>query len=65
MSSLLRNYDKVIENNIEQEQVKRVKQSLSQIVKSILNEEFGATPSYAVCRNCEFWSICDQKETEE
>lgn len=58
-------HDKIVENLIDPVQVDKVKQTISENVKSILNEEFVATPSYQVCRNCEFWSICDKKETEE
>ena len=58
-------HDKIVPNEIEKEQVEKVKGSIEENVKSILNEEFEATPSYQVCRNCEFWDICDKKETEE
>lgn len=58
-------HDKIVPNDIEKEQVEKVREVIEENVKSILNEEFAATPSYQVCRNCEFWDICDQKETEE
>ena len=58
-------HDKIVDNPIEEPQVKSVKEEIGNTVKSILNEDFEATPGYQVCRNCEYWSICDQKETEE
>ena len=58
-------HDKMVDNEIEKSQVESVKENIGGIVKSILNEEFEATPGYQICRNCEYWSICDQKETEE
>lgn len=58
-------HDKIVENPIAPAQVEKVKQTMATKVESILNEEFEATPSYQVCRNCEFWNICDKKETEE
>lgn len=58
-------HDKMVNNKIEKSQVKLVKEEIGKTVKSILNEEFEATPSYQVCRNCEYWSICDKKESEE
>ena len=58
-------HDKIVDNPIEEPQVKSVKEEIGNTVKSILSEDFEATPGYQVCRNCEYWSICDQKETEE
>ena len=58
-------HDKIVDNPIEESQVEAVKEEIRSTVKSILNEEFEATPSYQVCRNCEYWSICDKKEMEE
>jgi DNA helicase-2/ATP-dependent DNA helicase PcrA len=58
-------HDKIVHNEIESSQVEKVKGTIEEKVKAILNEEFEATPSFQVCRNCEFWDICDQKETEE
>ncbi|TBR08972.1 MAG: ATP-dependent helicase [Candidatus Nitrosotenuis sp.] len=58
-------HDKIIENPIERQQVEKVRQSIDEKVKSILNEEFEATPRYQTCRMCDFWSICDQKEVDE
>lgn len=58
-------HDKIVPYEITEDQVEKVKESISGKVKDILNEEFKATPSYQVCRNCEYWDICDQKETEE
>lgn len=58
-------HDKIVDNPIEESQVESVKEDIGNTVKSILNEEFEATPSYQVCRNCEYWSICDKKEIDE
>jgi len=58
-------HDKIVDNPIEKSQVESVKETIGDIVKSILNEEFEATPGYQVCRNCEYWSICDEKQVEE
>lgn len=58
-------HDKIVPYEITVDQVEKVKESISEKVKDILNEEFKATPSYQVCRNCEYWDICDQKEIEE
>lgn len=58
-------HDKIVENPIEKQQVENVRQIIDDKVKSILNEEFEATPSYQTCRNCDFWSICDKKELDE
>lgn len=58
-------HDKMVQYEITEDQVEKVKETISEKVKSILNEEFEATPSYQVCRNCEYWDICDQKESEE
>jgi ATP-dependent DNA helicase UvrD/PcrA len=58
-------HDKIVSNEIEKENVERTRKVIEENVKAILNEEFKATPSYQVCRNCGFWNICDQKETEE
>ncbi|KAF6247114.1 hypothetical protein C6990_05385 [Nitrosopumilus sp. b3] len=58
-------HDKIVDNPIEEPQVRAVQEEIGNTVKSILNEDFEATPSYQVCRNCEYWSICDKKENEE
>ncbi len=58
-------HDKIVDNPIDVTQVKSVKEEIGNTVKSILNEDFEATPSYQTCRNCEYWSICDKKESEE
>ncbi|MBI5146417.1 MAG: ATP-dependent helicase [Thaumarchaeota archaeon] len=58
-------HDKIVDNPIEKQQVEKVMQAIDEKVKSILNEEFEATPSYQTCRMCDFWSICDQKEVDE
>ncbi len=58
-------HDKIVDNPIEESQVKSVKEEIGETVKSILSEDFEATPSYQTCRNCEYWSICNKKENEE
>lgn len=57
--------DKIIPNEIDESQVRAVKEEIGNAVKAILNEEFEATPSYQTCRNCEYQSICDKKENNE
>ena len=58
-------HDKIVNNPVEESQVKSVKEDIGNIVKSILNEEFDATPSYQVCKYCEYTNICDKKEIKE
>ena len=57
--------DKVVDNHVEESQVRSVSEEIGAAVKSILDEEFDATPGYQVCKNCEYGSICDKKENEE
>lgn len=45
--------------------MRAVREEIGNTVKSILNEEFEATTGYRVCRNCEYRSICDKKESED
>lgn len=58
-------HDKIVDNQIEESQVRKVQEEIGTTVKSILNEEFDATPSYQTCRYCEYQSICDKKENDE
>ena len=57
--------DKVVDNHVEESQVRSVSEEIGAAVKSILDEEFDATPGYQVCKNCEYGGICDKKESEE
>ena len=57
--------DKMVTNEIDSKKVNEVKDSIENDVKLILNEEFSATPSYKACKFCDYWDICDEKETEE
>ena len=54
-----------VANKVDSDKVKEVKDSIENSVKSILKEEFTATPSYKACKFCDYWDICDDKETEE
>ena len=58
-------HDKIVDNPIAESQVESVKEEIGNTVKSILNEEFEATPRYQVCKNCEYWSICDKKDIDD
>jgi DNA helicase-2/ATP-dependent DNA helicase PcrA len=58
-------HDKFVENNIEKDKVNEVKETVENVVKSILNEEFEAKPSFQACRFCDYQSICEAKELEE
>ncbi|QLH04214.1 hypothetical protein C5F49_01975 [Nitrosopumilus oxyclinae] len=53
---------KVIPYDVEQSKVTQVKKQLEENTKSILNEEFDATPGQP-CRNCNYNDICDFKAT--
>jgi len=57
--------DKMVVNDIDSEKVNEVKNSIEDAVKSILDEKFPANPSYSNCKFCDFWDICDEKETQE
>ena len=56
-------HDKMVDNQIEESQVNSVRDEIGGVVKSILNEEFEATPGYRVCKSCDYRSICDKKES--
>ena len=53
---------KTIINNIDASYVQKVKKVIEKQVHSILREEFEATPSYEVCRKCDYQTICDSKK---
>jgi len=57
--------DKMVVNNIDEDKVNEVKESIENTVKNILDEKFPANPSYSNCKFCDFWDICDEKETGE
>ena len=58
-------HNKPVDNPVEESQVNMVKEDIGNAVKSILGEEFEATPGYQTCRNCDYTSICDKKEITE
>lgn len=35
------------------------------LVQGIISEEFPPKPAYSTCRFCDYWSICEAKESEE
>ncbi len=54
--------NKTVMNKVESSHVEKVKKSMESMVNSILREEFNATPSFEVCRNCDYQTICDSKK---
>ncbi|MCY4490099.1 MAG: ATP-dependent DNA helicase [Thaumarchaeota archaeon] len=54
--------DKIVENLIEESQVRSVSEEIGETVKLILDEKFDATPGYMTCKNCDYRSICSEKE---
>jgi DNA helicase-2/ATP-dependent DNA helicase PcrA len=58
-------HDKTVSYDIDISQLEKVKTNVEEKVNDILNEEFDPTPSYATCRTCSYWSICDSKQIEE
>jgi DNA helicase-2/ATP-dependent DNA helicase PcrA len=58
-------HDKTIPYEVKISQVNRIKGIIEEKTNAILNGNFVASPSYSVCKNCPYWSICDSKETEE
>jgi DNA helicase-2/ATP-dependent DNA helicase PcrA len=58
-------HDKIVPYQVASVQVDKVKDLLEEKTRAILNEEFGATPSYQACRNCPYQDICESKELEE
>ena len=57
--------DKLVENEILSAKVAEVKELIENTVGLILDEQFPAKPEYKSCRFCNFWDICDEKETNE
>jgi DNA helicase-2/ATP-dependent DNA helicase PcrA len=53
--------DKFITNNIELQQLDKVQKVLEEKVNSILAEDFHSTPSFDVCRKCDYLNICDDR----
>ena len=51
--------NKVLDNEIVRENVNKVKDTLENVTKSILDEDFQARPVKGACFNCSFRSICD------
>ena len=48
------------QNNITEQKTK-----LESMIKAVMAEKFGATPGYQVCKYCDYFDICDEKEVEE
>jgi len=57
--------EKIIPYEIDSAQVEKVKSDIVGYVNNILDEKFEATPSYKACRYCDYWDLCDEKETSE
>ncbi len=55
--------EKMIPYNVDKSKVMEIKKQLEEYTKSILNEEFDATPGNP-CRNCDYRDICDYKITQ-
>ena len=52
--------EKIVPYEVDRSKVLAIKKQLEENTKSILNEEFQATPGDA-CRNCDYKDICDYK----
>lgn len=48
----------------EVEKLDEFKNSLSEKIESIFNEEFVAKPEYQKCSRCDYASICDAKKIQ-
>ena len=57
--------DKMVEYPVTEESVKETVDTIIDMTKEILSENFEATPSYSACMFCSYQSICDAKVTEE
>jgi len=57
--------DKHVVYAIQPELVQAVEDRLKQQVDVVVKEEFSPTPSYQICKYCEYTSICDEKQIEE
>ena len=57
--------DKMVEYPVTEESVKETVDTIIDMTKEILLENFEATPSYSACMFCSYQSICDAKVTEE
>jgi len=56
--------NKMVDNLIKTDTVEKVKNTLEDITKAILNEEFEAKPEKGACFFCNFKSICDFVESD-
>ena len=54
--------NKIVSNNIELSPLEEFKRTMEVKVNLILQEEFNATPTFEVCRSCDYQSICDYKK---
>ena len=57
--------DKMVEYAVTEESVNETIDTIKDMTKEILSENFTATPSYNACMFCSYQSICDAKVTEE
>ena len=55
----------MVEYPITEESVNETVDTIIDMTKEILSENFDATPSYSACMFCSYQSICDAKVTEE
>ena len=56
--------NKVLDNEIKTDNLNKVKSTLENVVKSILDEDFQARPVKGACFNCSFKGICDFVESD-
>lgn len=57
--------DKMVEYPVTRESVDEAMESIIEMTKEILKENFKATPSFGACKFCSYQSICDAKIIEE
>jgi DNA helicase-2/ATP-dependent DNA helicase PcrA len=56
--------NRVLDNEIKTDNLNKVKSTLENVVKSILDEDFQAKPVKGACFNCSFKEICDFVELD-
>lgn len=57
-------FNKIVTHFIEEDKLEEFKETLSNKIDAIFNEEFDADPEYRKCSRCDYASICDEKALE-